>query len=63
MELSPRQKEIFILFSQGHTRNEIAKMLFLSPETVKSHVRISLLKNNKRNATHLISDAIREGIL
>ena len=35
--LSPRQQEIALLSATGHSNNEIAKKLFISPYTVKDH--------------------------
>jgi len=37
-ELTPQQREIVILASQGLTNGEIADRLFLSPRTVASHL-------------------------
>jgi DNA-binding CsgD family transcriptional regulator len=36
-QLSPRQQEIALLSATGHSNNEIAKKLFISPYTVKDH--------------------------
>jgi DNA-binding CsgD family transcriptional regulator len=43
-ELTPQQREIAILASQGLTNNEIADRLFLSPRTVASHLHRSYPK-------------------
>ncbi len=36
-KLSPRQQEIALLSATGHSNNEIATKLFISPYTVKDH--------------------------
>jgi PAS domain S-box-containing protein len=36
-KLSPRQQEIALLSTTGHSNSEIAKKLFISPYTVKDH--------------------------
>ncbi len=38
--LSPRQQAILTLMKSGMSNNEIADMLFLSPNTIKTHVRL-----------------------
>ena len=37
--LSPREHEILGLLAEGLTGREIARRLFLSPETVRTHIR------------------------
>lgn len=39
MSLSPREKEVFALLAQGQSNAQIGKTLFISPVTVKVHVR------------------------
>jgi DNA-binding NarL/FixJ family response regulator len=39
MQLSPREKEVLALVAQGLTNPEIGRVLFISPVTVKVHVR------------------------
>lgn len=42
--LSPREKEVLILVAAGHTNKAIADELYLSPNTIKTHVSSLLMK-------------------
>ena len=42
--LSPAEKRVMKLFYDGRSREEIASDLFLSPETVKNHIKNSYFK-------------------
>lgn len=50
--LTERECEVLQLISQGTTNQEIGERLFLSTETVKTHVRRILHKLNARDRTH-----------
>ncbi|MGQ0569502.1 MAG: response regulator transcription factor [Armatimonadota bacterium] len=39
LSLSPREREVFALLAQGRSNREIGRTLFISPATVKVHVR------------------------
>jgi DNA-binding CsgD family transcriptional regulator len=47
--LTVREKEILELIFKGHTRNEIACQLYISPETVKKHIQNSYRKLDAKN--------------
>lgn len=47
--LSPREMEVLALISQSMTNEEIAERLFLSPKTVKTHLRNIFSKSGIRN--------------
>lgn len=42
--LSPREKEVLALVAAGHTNKAIANALYLSPNTIKTHVSSLLAK-------------------
>jgi len=47
--LSPREMEVLALISESMTNEEIADKLFLSPKTVKTHLRNIFSKSGIRN--------------
>jgi DNA-binding CsgD family transcriptional regulator len=58
-ELSGRELQVLQLTAEGLTNAEIGKMLFLSQETVKSHLRNLLAKLQVRNRTHAVGLGFR----
>jgi DNA-binding NarL/FixJ family response regulator len=59
--LSNREREIMSLLAEGLTGEEVAERLFLSAETVKTHVRNAMAKLEARNRVHAIAIALRQG--
>ena len=59
--LSPREREILDLLAQGLTGEQIATQLFLSPETVRTHVRNAMEKLEANTRVHAIAIALRQG--
>jgi DNA-binding NarL/FixJ family response regulator len=59
--LSAREREILRLLADGLTGEGIAKQLYLSPETVRTHVRNAVKKLRARTRTHAVVLAIRLG--
>ena len=50
-ELTPREKEVLCLISNGASNREIAQQLFISERTVKNHVTSILTRLNLRDRT------------
>lgn len=59
-ELSSREREIFDLLAQGLTGAEVATRLFISPETVRTHIRNAMTKLEARTRVHAIAIALRQ---
>jgi len=57
-----RQLEILNLVLLGHSNKEIAELLHISQETVKSHIKVILKKLNAKDRTHVVSITLREMI-
>lgn len=52
--LTPREREILSLVADGLSNEQIAKALFLSASTVKTHVARTLTKLEARDRIHLV---------
>jgi DNA-binding NarL/FixJ family response regulator len=54
LDLTEREKEVAGLVAQGHSSKQIARKLSISIETVKTHRRRMLQKNNISSFPHLV---------
>lgn len=61
--LTPREQEVVKLIAEGHTTDEIAGMLMISPHTVERHRSNVLDKLGLRNRVELARYAIRRGLV
>jgi DNA-binding NarL/FixJ family response regulator len=59
--LSPREREILGLLSKGLSGEEAAKQLFLSSETVRTHVRNAMTKLGATTRVHAVALALKRG--
>jgi DNA-binding NarL/FixJ family response regulator len=62
-EPTVREVEVLQLISDGLVNREIGQRLFLSEETVKSHVRHLLAKLQARSRAHAVAVGFRRGII
>lgn len=62
-ELSSREMEVLDCLSRGHTTFQIAEELFISENTVKTHVRHILEKLDASNRAEAVSKAIQFGLI
>jgi DNA-binding NarL/FixJ family response regulator len=61
--LTAREREILQLLADGMSNADVASKLFISQETVKSHVRHILAKLEADTRTHAVAIALREAII
>ena len=62
-EPTNREIEVLQLVSEGLVNREIGQRLFLSEETVKSHVRHLLAKLQSRSRAHAVAVGFRRGLI
>lgn len=60
--LTAREREVLHLTAEGHSGNEIADRLFISPRTVESHRANLMRKLGVRNQKELIRFALQRGV-
>jgi two-component system nitrate/nitrite response regulator NarL len=62
-KLTSREREVLRLLSEGHTNGEIGGRLYLSPETVKTHVRRIYKKLGVSDRASAVRVALNQGLV
>ena len=62
-QLTDRERDVLKLMAEGHTTQEIADMLVVSPKTVEGHKTNLMAKLDIHNRTELVKYALRKGII
>ena len=60
--LTPREREVVVAIVSGLDNAQIARDMFLSPFTVKTHANRAMTKVQARDRAQLVSYAVRAGI-
>ena len=60
--LSDRESEVLEALCQGMINKEMAEVLFVSPETIKSHMGAVIGKIGLKDRTQAVISAIRAGM-
>lgn len=61
--LTPREREILVLTAEGHSAPDIAKQLYLSSATVKTHLQHLYEKLGVSDRAAAVAEAMRRGLL
>jgi len=61
--LTPRQREVLQLVAEGHTTQEIARMMNLSTKTVETHRTQLMERLDIHDIAGLVRYAVREGLV
>lgn len=62
-DLTRREREVLRLLADGLTNEEIGKRLFISPETVRTHVRKAMNKLDADTRTQAVAKALRQSLI
>jgi len=61
--LTAREREVMAWVAEGHSNEEIAEKLFVSPLTVRTHVRRAMTKLGARDRAQLVVLAYQSGLV
>lgn len=62
-KLTQRERDVLRLLADGLTNEEIGKRLFISPETVRTHVRKAMGKLDADTRTQAVAKALRQSLI
>jgi DNA-binding NarL/FixJ family response regulator len=60
--ISPRERDVLALVVEGRSNKDIAEALYVSPNTVKTHVASLLNKLSANTRSQLAAIALRQGL-
>jgi DNA-binding NarL/FixJ family response regulator len=61
--LTKREREVLRLLADGLSNEEIGKQLFISPETVRTHLRKAMGKLDADTRTQAVATALRQSLI
>jgi DNA-binding NarL/FixJ family response regulator len=61
-KITPREREVLALIACGYSTSEIASALWITEDTVRTHVKRLLARLTARTRAHAVAIAFREGL-
>jgi RNA polymerase sigma factor (sigma-70 family) len=62
-QLTQREREVLRLLAEGLSNDEIGKRLFISGETVRTHIRKAMDKLDADTRTQAVAKALRQHLI
>jgi DNA-binding NarL/FixJ family response regulator len=62
-ELTQRERDVLRLLAEGNSNEEIGKQLFISAETVRTHIRKAMTKLGAETRTQAVAIALRRSLI
>ncbi len=62
-QLTPRERDVLRHLANGLSNEEIGKELYISPETVRTHIRKAMDKLGAETRTQAVATALRHGLI
>jgi DNA-binding NarL/FixJ family response regulator len=63
LNLTQRERDVLRLLADGNSNEAIGKTLFISPETVRTHVRKAMTKLDADTRTQAVATALRMSLI
>ena len=60
--ITAREREVLELVAEGYSTAEIARLLWITGDTVRTHIKRMLLRLNARTRAQAVAIAFREGL-
>jgi DNA-binding CsgD family transcriptional regulator len=60
--ITARERDVLELVADGHSTAEIARALWITEDTVRTHVKRTLARLGARTRAHAVAIAFREGL-
>ena len=61
--LTPREREVLRLLSDGLRNEEIGRQLHIAGETARAHIRNAMRKLDADTRTHAVAMALRQSLI
>jgi DNA-binding CsgD family transcriptional regulator len=63
VRLSGKELDVLHELARGRTTDEVAELLYVSPHTVRTHVKNTMRKLRAKTRAQAVAIALREGVL
>ena len=60
--ITRREREVLALVADGHSTAEIARALWITEDTVRTHIKRMMVRLDARTRAHVVAIAFREGL-
>jgi DNA-binding CsgD family transcriptional regulator len=60
--LTPRELDVLELVAEGYSTAEIARELWITADTVRTHIKRMMVRLDARTRAHVVAIAFREGL-
>jgi DNA-binding CsgD family transcriptional regulator len=60
--ITPREREVLELVADGRSTAEIAQALWITEDTVRTHIKRMMVRLGARTRAHAVAVAFREGL-
>jgi DNA-binding CsgD family transcriptional regulator len=60
--ITAREREVLALVAEGYSTAEVARELWITEDTVRTHIKRMMVRLEAKTRAHLVTIAFREGL-